>query len=118
MTHFCPGCWLSVPGEARQCPHCGADLGGEAPYEDKLLRALRHPVPETRLLAVQILGELRSDRAVPEFARILTEERDPYLLRGVLRAQALISSEESRRLIRKAAGHPFHTVRDLARSLV
>jgi HEAT repeat protein len=117
MTHFCPECWRSVPEGARQCPHCGSDLGNDLSYEDKLLRALQHPVPETRYLAVQLLGDIRSTRAVPEFARILAEERDPYLLRAVLRALAEINSDESSRLIRQAASHPFLIVRELARSL-
>jgi predicted amidophosphoribosyltransferase len=51
MTHFCTHCWQAVPAEAGQCPHCGAD-GSNASYVDKLLRALNHPVSETRLLAV------------------------------------------------------------------
>jgi hypothetical protein len=106
-----------VPEDARQCSHCGADLGIDVSYEDKLVGALRHPVPETRLLAVQLLGEIHSNRAVSEFARILAEELDPYLLRGVLTALALINSDVSRRLIQQTASHPFHTVRDLAKSL-
>jgi hypothetical protein len=106
-----------VPEEARQCPNCSADLGIDVSYEDKLVGALRHPVPETKLLAVQLLGEIHSSRAVPEFARILAEELDPYLLRGVLTALALVNSEESSRLIQQAASHPFLTVRELARSL-
>jgi hypothetical protein len=46
LTYYCPSCW----NEARNgsdCASCGADLGQFASesYEQKLIRALRHPEP-------------------------------------------------------------------------
>lgn len=73
MTHFCPNCWKTVDADIDECPSCGfrlADYDG-ASYERKLLLALKHPVRENRLLAVQVLGRIRSRPAVTAFRQML-----------------------------------------------
>lgn len=61
MTYFCPGCWKIIPAEVKICPFCGCDLAAAEArsYPERLSGALHHPVPETRQLAAEILGELR-----------------------------------------------------------
>jgi len=83
MTHFCPNCWKTVDVDVDKCPSCGFQLADydAASYERKLLLALKHPVRENRLLAVQVLGRIRSRRAVAAFGRLLRAEGDYYLLR-------------------------------------
>jgi len=61
MTFFCPDCWKILPAEVKICPFCGYDLAAAETrsYPERLIGALHHPVPETRQLAAEILGELR-----------------------------------------------------------
>ena len=44
-------------------------------YEDKLIAALGHPIRENRLFAIEALGNLRRQRALPHLSRILREDR-------------------------------------------
>lgn len=61
MTYFCPDCWKIIPAETKTCPFCGCDLeaASKRSYPERLIGALHHPVAETRVLAAEILGELR-----------------------------------------------------------
>jgi HEAT repeat protein len=120
VTYFCPACWHEVDHEAARCSACGADLRGYADlsYEDKLLVALNHPVREYRMMAVQTLGRLRSQRAVPSFARLLETEVDYYLLRQVLDALARIGGPDAEALIRGATRHRSTLVRSVAEAVL
>jgi hypothetical protein len=42
--------------------------------EEKLVISLRHPILDSRMLAVQILGNLHSVLALPEFGYIIDDE--------------------------------------------
>lgn len=93
MTYFCVSCWKIIAGDAKICPFCGCDLTAASArsYPERLIGALRHPVPETRLLAAEILGELRYRPAMePLLARAREElqERCPdlQLLGALLRS--------------------------------
>jgi len=85
----------------------------------KLLSALEHPVPERRLLAVQILGRLGSQEALPALGSLLaTEANDVYLLREALLAISQIQGPRSRDLIQQATAHPYRLVREMADALI
>jgi hypothetical protein len=93
MTYFCPGCWKIIPASAKVCSFCGCDLAAAAArsYPERLIGSLHHPVPETRLLAAEILGRLRYAPAIaPLLARAREElqERCPDipLLAALLRS--------------------------------
>jgi len=43
-----------------RCAACGADTSEHPEYGDGLIRALRHPLPDRRLLAARILGLRRA----------------------------------------------------------
>ncbi|MCI0698625.1 hypothetical protein L0337_42330 [candidate division KSB1 bacterium] len=118
MTYFCPGCWKIIPADVKICPSCGCDLAAAEvrSYPERLIVALHHPVPETRTLAAEILGELRYRPAIgPLLARAREElqERPPDIqfLAALLRSardcgapahewQALLAQSNSR-LLRK-----------------
>jgi HEAT repeat protein len=119
MTHFCPNCWKTVDADADKCDACGFQLADydSASYERKLLAALRHPVRENRLLAVQVLGRIPSRRAVPEFRRLLEAESDYYLLKEVLLALATIGTPQAIALLQEARRHSSRLVQKLARDL-
>ncbi len=100
-----------------RCPDCGIELARyqAESFEEKLLRALEHPVPEQRCLAIQLLGELGSQAALPGLEKVLdTEVNDIYALREAVVALSKIHGPRSRALLQKAAGHPFRIIRQLA----
>jgi len=121
VTFFCPYCWKEVPAEAIVCPHCGAKLEAfaQVPYEEKLLHALAHPVRESRLLAIRLLGQIQSRAALPHFKQLLWSETDVYILQEVLLALERLATDESRTLLADAAArHPLPLVRHWAQQLL
>jgi len=87
MYYFCPNCWENIPEGEQVCPKCGFRLDDftNYEYEEKLIAALRHPVPERRIMAAQVLGMRESQKAIPEFRKILSgDDTDYYFLRAVL----------------------------------
>ncbi len=92
MSHwYCPDCFAEVAPAAAQCPRCGADLsalGGD--FEQRLIKALRHPLPDRQLLAAQILGARRAHQAVPRLMEVIQESNDPYLAAEAVTALARI----------------------------
>lgn len=119
MTHFCPECWSQLKPDEIVCPYCKFDLAGYSgrPYEE-LIRALRHPIPENRAMAIQLLGELRSERALGALESILRGDSDFYVLREVLHALAKMDSLQIRATLLSATHHPSKLVSRLAERLL
>ncbi len=120
MRYFCPSCWREIDAAPQRCPACGADLTRfhALPYEDKLLRALRHPVLDHRLMAIVILGQRRSERAVPSLRAVLDSEDNVYVLREALRALARIGGPRAQAALQAATSHRARLVRELAQELL
>ena len=120
ITYFCPACWREIDRDAVRCPGCGYNTTAysELPYEEKLILALNHPIHDNRLLAVQLLGNLRSNASLPHFKAMLELEDDFYLLREVLTALAKIGSPDSREILSEATKHDSHLVREFAARLM
>ena len=121
LTFYCPACWQTITGTEDRCPACGFELAQDKAlsFEEKLLRTLEHPVPDKRLLAIHLLGELGSQAALPELEKLLdTEVNDIYAPRETLTALSKIKGSRSRELLKKAAGHPFPLIRQLAERLL
>jgi hypothetical protein len=112
--HFCPNCWVETRPAAPVCSCCGFRLAAfdALGYEGKLLLSLKHPVPENRMLAIQLLGELKSRPATLVFATIINEEVDPYALRAIVHALARIGGEESWTILGRLRSHPSVIVRN------
>ncbi|NPV77704.1 MAG: HEAT repeat domain-containing protein [Anaerolineae bacterium] len=88
-------------------------------YEDKLLVALNHPVPERRMMAAQILGNMRSQRALNEFLKIVTSgNTDYYFLRAVLLATAKINHPDRQLILQKASQHYSTLISNFAIELI
>ena len=88
-TYFCWRCYAASYQAAGECEQCG--LLREPPpgvtYVDQLLWALRHPLPERRIIAARILGRRVEERAL-EPLLALAEDRDPYLAAAAVEALA------------------------------
>jgi hypothetical protein len=115
LTYFCPSCWAESADDATECPRCGFHMADfdALPYESKLIGALKHPIRENRMLAIQLLGDLESRAAVPAFGAILREEDDPYVLGEMARSLARIDSQEARVILSRMRSHRSAIVRDL-----
>ena len=121
LTFYCPNCWQIINENEKTCLHCGYELESfsRQDYKDKLLAALHHTIPERRMIAAQILGNLKIQQAVPEFKKILEEERENYyLLRAILIALAKIDHPERIEIIKKAAHHPSGLVSSFAKMML
>lgn len=76
-------------------------------------------MPEKRYLAIQILGRLGSQAALPGLEKLLaTEVTDIYALREALVALSKIQGHRSHAMLQKATEHPFQTIRRLAERLL
>lgn len=100
-SYFCPRCWGGVPRTAALCPHCGADLAAlnQAEFEEKLIRALDHPEPQTAARAAAILGRRGSRKAVPALLSRYRAQADPYLAAEIATALGRIGGPDSRRAL-------------------
>ncbi len=115
-SFFCPRCWQETDEKTSICPFCFYDRtrDDDLSYEEKLLSALHHPIRENRMIAVQLLGDLRSRAAIPVFASLLESETDFYFLREIIRALGKIGNPESWRLIRLLQKHNSTLIREAA----
>ena len=90
---FCLECFAELDAGASHCPQCGASVGDSDVYEEKLIRALSHRLPDRQVLAARILGELRSHAAIPRLAAVADDPSDAYLAAEAARALALIDPD-------------------------
>jgi HEAT repeat protein len=94
MTWFCVECFEEIDGPGQRCPSCGAPAEDDLrSYENKLVTALNHRLPDRQVLAARILGALRSQAAIPALAGLAEDGGDPYLAAEAARALAMIEPE-------------------------
>jgi HEAT repeat protein len=117
---FCPKCWKEIDGQTVKCPHCGYDISKHASlsYEEKLINTLNHPIDDSRMLAIKVLGDLRSQKAVPIFASILETEEDFYTIREIILSLDKIGGTESKNLIRQLHTHRSKLVRMIVEQIM
>jgi len=120
LTFYCPNCWTEVEEDTSKCPNCGyvIDHFELLSYEDKLLAALNHPLPERRIMAAHILGTIGSQRALKEFRNIIQVETNYFFLRAVLIATAKINHPDRLQILQMAKKHESKLVRTLAVELL
>ena len=63
------------------------------------------------MMAIQILGQRKYERAVPVFAEKIAAGQDVYTLREIVYALSQMNTEDSRQLITKLREHPSAVVR-------
>jgi hypothetical protein len=88
LIQFCSNCWAENPLDAPNCDRCGTSLSetGSIFYDQKLMRALHHPIPETREMAAMLLGQRRDQPALPVLMSRLFEETDMGVLCAISKA--------------------------------
>jgi HEAT repeat protein len=101
ITWFCSMCFAEVDAAASRCPACRGDTRERVGYEEGLIRALRHTLPDRQLLAASILGRRGSREAVPHLIAAAENPSDPYLAAEAARALGLIGGSESASALRR-----------------
>lgn len=119
LNNLCPWCWKQIDPDASTCSFCHSQLKDyEAlPFETKLLLALAHPTRETRMLAIQQLGEIGSSLALVAFRDILVTEEDPQVVVAIAIATARIGGGEACELLSGLRHHKSAPVRSVAERL-
>jgi hypothetical protein len=105
VTWFCPACHAMVSRDADRCPSCGADLAAldAEGIEAKLIRALRHVLPDRRVLAARALGRRRAVAALAVLAGIAESDPDPYVAAAAVTALAEIGGDRAEALVERIA---------------
>ena len=99
MPHmqFCSNCWAENLIGATVCDRCGTPLAQSEPlpYDQKLIRALHHPIPEMRDMAAILLGQRGNRHALPVLLSRLREETDIGTLCAIIQALAQLGDCEA-----------------------
>lgn len=113
---FCPSCWTQIAQGALVCPVCQADLAAldREQFDDKLIRALRHPERLTARRAAWILGQKRTRVAVPALLARYRTGVDPFLGAEIAAALRRIAGPEARSALREMAVDPSFLIRRTA----
>ncbi|MEU9244457.1 HEAT repeat domain-containing protein [Streptomyces sp. NPDC048385] len=120
-VYFCWHCYGQTDNPGGPCPHCGQPVAPppRTDYTDRLLWALNHPLPETRLTAARVLGRRRATRAAEPLRELALSADDPYLaataLESLVRVQGVITV---RPVLELLATHGAAPVRRLAKRLL
>ena len=115
LTFYCPNCWQSFRKDADRCPACGFDIRRSwdaREYTDKLVAALRHPVPETVIRVACILGQRREVRGVETLAELVKTTPDVYVAAAGVRALGQIGTPEALAFLQTLMNHPAQMVRE------
>lgn len=86
MLAFCTRCWSEMSAKDTVCPRCGARVDDDPrSFEQKLIAALEHPLPETRSRICWLLGQKRANWAVSHLIEML-KDGDLFVRVAALRA--------------------------------
>ncbi|MEW5762370.1 MAG: HEAT repeat domain-containing protein [Bacillota bacterium] len=115
IVRYCPVCYGENPEEASTCGRCGASLtacSGED-YLAKLIWALGHPEPETRVRAAMLLGRLGAAAApaISALRRTYEASREVHLRAAVAAACGAIGSADALALLAAALQDDSYIVR-------
>lgn len=121
-NEFCPTCFAEVAPKLHRCPSCGGTLREawqRGSYDERLMRALRHPVPEVRMGAIIALQK-RGTTAACAALEALALKAPSDLPQGMAVVQCLCSMLPAREardgLERIAAQHGARSIRKRARN--
>jgi hypothetical protein len=100
MIAFCTHCWEEVDTTLDRCPHCGADLAADSrSYEEKLIGALEHPLPQARVRICWLIGDNRIVAAVPRLMHLAEHDPDLFVRRAAVEALGALQDPRSSSLL-------------------
>ncbi len=96
MIFYCTNCWSEIDKDAVLCKNCGANQIEleQTDYSEKLIRALKHPEPETRIRAAEIIAGLNLKKALPIMLSILKNEKDPFISSALVKSILKLDSSQ------------------------
>jgi len=101
MIAYCTHCWREVNSETKACPDCKADLTlDRRAYEQKLIGALAHPLPEARERICWLIGEKQIREAVPDLMKLATDDPDLFVRKAAVEGLGAIGDPRSATLLR------------------
>ncbi len=122
LTYFCPQCWYSQKQPFEICPQCKSDQKSfkQDTLDQKLIGALTHPVEETRLMAIWLIGQRRMTSAWSLLEERLKEmTMSFYESREILQTMRLINPQKTIPIASAVAhSHPSEMVRRVARHIL
>lgn len=96
MIAFCTRCWREIDSEIAQCPRCGADQSHDLrSYEEKIVAALAHPLPEARARICWLIGETHIRAATPNLIEIVENDPDIFVQRAAIEALGALQDPRS-----------------------
>ena len=102
MIAYCTHCWREVNSETKVCPDCEADLTlDRRTYEQKLIGALAHPLPEARERICWLIGENHIGQAVPDLMKLAIDDPDLFVRKAALESLGALGDPKSATLLRK-----------------
>jgi HEAT repeat protein len=112
LIQFCSNCWAENLISATVCERCGTTLSETEPifYDQKLMRALHHPIPQTREMAAMLLGQRQDRHALPVLLSCLLEETDIGVLCAISQALAQLGDCEAVSSLAKRLAQPHALV--------
>lgn len=115
IVRYCPACYAENATQDTTCHRCGAPLTAqtEEDYLAKLVWALGHPEPETRIRAAALLGRLGATAApaVNALVQAYDTADDVHLRAAVVTACGRIGGADAAALAAKALEDQSYLVR-------
>jgi HEAT repeat protein len=112
MIAFCTHCWAEINAEDRHCPSCGSDLSVDSrSYEEKLIAALGHPLPEARVRICWLLGEKHIVPAVPRLIELAQRDQDLFVQRAAVEALGTIQDQRALAVLKSISESQNHFLR-------
>jgi len=101
MIAYCTHCWREVNSKDKVCPGCEADLTlDHRAYEEKLIGALAHPLPEARVRICWLIGENRIRQGVPDLMNLATNDPDLFVRKAAVEGLGTFCDSRSASLLR------------------
>ncbi len=116
MIAYCTHCWREVTSESRVCPDCEADLTlDRRTFEEKLVGALAHPLPEARARICWLIGENHVRQAAPNLMRLAVEDPDLFVRKAALESLGALRDSGSTSLLLAISGSENRFLAEAAR---
>jgi HEAT repeat protein len=102
---FCTHCWTELDASIDQCPYCGTGQDADPrSYEEKLVAALEHPLPEARVRICWLIGENTVRAAVPGLIHMVEHDPDLFVQKAAVEALGKLKDRRSDPLLRAISG--------------
>lgn len=103
MRAYCTTCWAEVSADERRCPECGAaQMDDPRTFDQKLVAALNHPLPETRGRICRLIGQRGMRDAFSDLVHRL-DDADLHVRMAAVLALGDLGDERALPLLERAS---------------